>query len=421
MRSPEHKERSDHCQTAPLSLTPSPFPGKLFKQGMSVQTAMNLLYYRVSLDADFLVQAHREVVRTDEYIRQLVYILDTTRRAGAEQKHVLLTQRADYMCHQEERGELQLKQIEVNNIAVRLDFTFGGCEGNSKNSINCSMGGLAQLTTPLHRRIVRKLMGWNASQLEETVPHNQPIHTLATGLWEAWKAFNQPTAWILVVVEGSNQNQPDQRFVEFAVEEHSHGQVRFIRLTLAQCDERLSLAVDSGGDGQALLVDGGKMVGVVYFRAGYTPSQYPTTREWSARLLIERSSAIKCPSISLLLANTKKMQQVLSDRRLLGRFFDPGEEDMADAVHATFAGLWGFGDGEEGCGELERKKMEEAIANPHRFVLKPNLEGGGGNFYGEEVAVKLKEFSAHERSAHILMQRITPLVVKVGASGIISL
>jgi hypothetical protein len=46
-------------------------------------------------------------------------------------------------------------------------------------------------------------------------------------------------------------------------------------------------------------------------------------------------------------------------------------------------------------------------------VLKPQLEGGGGNYFGQEVADKLREFSPEQRASHILMQKITPLVVKV--------
>src|SRR3954468_9565549 len=84
-----------------------------------------------------------------------------------------------------------------------------------------SMGGLAQLTTPLHRRLATKLLEWDNERLEADLPSNQPIHTLASGLWSAWKLFNDSGAWILVVVEETNQNQPDQRFVEFAVEELS--------------------------------------------------------------------------------------------------------------------------------------------------------------------------------------------------------
>jgi hypothetical protein len=39
--------------------------------------------------------------------------------------------------------------------------------------------------------------------------------------------------------------------------------------------------------------------------------QYPTEREWDARLMMERSMAIKCPSIQYHLAGTKKIQQEL--------------------------------------------------------------------------------------------------------------
>ncbi|MFS7896568.1 putative acid--amino-acid ligase (peptide synthase) [Helianthus anomalus] len=39
----------------------------------------------------------------------------------------------------------------------------------------------------------------------------------------------------------------------------------------------------------------GETVAVIYFRAGYAPTDYPSDSEWKARLLIEESSAIKCP------------------------------------------------------------------------------------------------------------------------------
>lgn len=52
---------------------------------------------------------------------------------------------------------------------------------------------------------------------------------------------------------------------------------------------------------------GGSTIAVVYFRSGYEPAQYPTEREWLARLMIERSRAIKCPSIHYHLAGTKKV------------------------------------------------------------------------------------------------------------------
>lgn len=57
-----------------------------------------------------------------------------------------------------------------------------------------------------------------------------------------------------------------------------------------------------------LLSSGGETVAVVYFRAGYEPGHYMSEQEWDARLLVERSSAIKCPSIHYHLAGTKKVK-----------------------------------------------------------------------------------------------------------------
>jgi len=51
----------------------------------------------------------------------------------------------------------------------------------------------------------------------------------------------------------------------------------------------------------------GKKVAVVYYRAGYSPNHYFGEAEWSARLMIERSTAIKCPNIQYHLAGTKKV------------------------------------------------------------------------------------------------------------------
>jgi glutathione synthase len=40
-------------------------------------------------------------------------------------------------------------------------------------------------------------------------------------------------------------------------------------------------------------------------------------------------------------------------------------------------------------------------------VLKPNLEGGGNNIYGEEVKIQLKRMDSEERKKYILMEKIT--------------
>ena len=50
--------------------------------------------------------------------------------------------------------------------------------------------------------------------------------------------------------------------------------------------------------------------------------------------------------------------------------------------------------------------IEDAIQHPDRYVLKPQREGGGNNFYGEEMAARLQEARAAGGGlgAYILMQ-----------------
>uniref|UniRef100_A0A915EAS3 Glutathione synthetase n=1 Tax=Ditylenchus dipsaci TaxID=166011 RepID=A0A915EAS3_9BILA len=109
----------------------------------------------VILDIPFLIKSHAKVVETDEFTKKLVDILIAVQKEGIRQKITLLTQRSDYMCHVEGDKELQLKQIEVNNIAV-------------------SMGGLAQRASLLHRRIMHKCGGYDHKPLrpifQPTIP-----------------------------------------------------------------------------------------------------------------------------------------------------------------------------------------------------------------------------------------------------------
>lgn len=78
-------------------------------------------------------------------------------------------------------------------------------------------------------------------------------------------------------------------------------------------------------------------VAVIYFRAGYEPGHYHTKREWDARLLMERSLSIKCPSIQYHLAGTKKVQQVLAKKESIERFFK--DTDKVEAILDCFTGL----------------------------------------------------------------------------------
>ncbi|KAF5765399.1 putative glutathione synthase [Helianthus annuus] len=160
-------------------------------------------------------------------------------------------------------------------------------------------------------------------------------------------------------------------------------------------------SMHKGRSSQMELLDG-ETVAVVYFRAGYAPNDYPSESEWKARLLVEESSAVKCPSIAYHLTGTKKVQQELAKPNVLERFLE-NKDDIAK-LRECFAGLWSLDDSDA---------VEDAIRQPGAYVMKPQREGGGNNIYGDDVKetlLRLQKDGSEEEAAYILMQRIFPTV-----------
>ena len=81
--------------------------------------------------------------------------------------------------------------------------------------------------------------------------------------------------------------------------------------------------------------EGEILVSVAYYRAGYTPDDYPSECEWGARAMIESSSATKCPTVGYQLTGTKKIQQVLCERGMLEKFLTTSDAQM---LRKCFAG-----------------------------------------------------------------------------------
>jgi glutathione synthase len=141
-------------------------------------------------------------------------------------------------------------------------------------------------------------------------------------------------------------------------------------------------------------------VSVVYFRSGYTPDDYPGEAEWVGRSLMECSTAVKCPSIRWHLAGAKKVQQELARPGVLERFVDAGS---AALLRGCFAGLWAL-DGPDAD-----EVVSMALAEPEGYVLKPQREGGGNNYYGAELSAFLRDnHGSPVLSSYVLMQRIFP-------------
>ncbi|KAM4610494.1 glutathione synthetase [Polymixia lowei] len=372
MRTKETPNSSELVTYAPFTLFPSPVPRAVFQQALAVQTHYNLLVDNISQDPDFLEEALASTIAVDDFTARLFNIYRQTLKEGRSQSIVLGLNRSDYMLDQREDGTSSLKQIEINTIAA-------------------SFGGLSSRTPDVHRHILRV-----AGRLDDCqrILDNNPAAGLARGLAKAWELYGSERAVVMFLIEDIQRNIFDHRYIENELWKRNIPAIR----------RKFEDVVKTGSIDQdkRLFVDG-QEVAIVYFRNGYMPQNYTSEQSWDARLLIERSLAVKCPDISTHLVGTKKVQQELARPGVLEKFF-PGQPQAVEQIRATFAGLYTLDMGPEGD-----KTVAMALAKPDQFVLKPQREGGGNNIYGSEICQVLggvKEST--ERTAYILMDKIQP-------------
>ncbi|XP_019419964.1 PREDICTED: glutathione synthetase, chloroplastic-like [Lupinus angustifolius] len=354
---------------APISLLPTPFPESHWRQASELAPIFNELVDRVSLDGKFLQESLSRAKKADKFTSRLLDIHSKMLEINKKEDIRLGLHRSDYMLDEQTKS---LLQVELNTISS-------------------SFAGLGSLVSELHRSILShygKFIGLNS----EKVPANSAASQFAEALAKAWTEFNLPGAVILFVVQAEERNMYDQHLLSVALRER-HG-ITTIRKTLAEVDQEGELLPDG-----TLLVDG-QRIAVIYFRAGYTPADYPSESEWRARLLMEQSSAVKCPSISYHLVGSKKIQQELTKPNVLERFLD-NKDDIA-SLRKSFAGLWSLDDSDI---------VKKAIERPELFVMKPQREGGGNNIYGDavrETLQNLQKAGSQEDAAYILMQKLFP-------------
>ncbi|GAB4835870.1 Glutathione synthetase [Ancistrocladus abbreviatus] len=356
---------------APLSLLPTPFPESHWQQACQLAPIFNELIDRVSLDGRFLQESLSRTKKVDEFTSRLLDIHSKMIEMKKQEEIRLGLHRSDYML------DAQTK------LLLQVEF----------NTISCSFPGLGCRASKLHRSLLN-YYGNHLALDSGRVPHNPAVEKFAEALAQAWCEYRNPRAVVLVVVQAEERNMYDQHWL-CAVLRERHG-VATIRKTLAEIDAEGELLPDG------VLMVNGEAIAVIYFRAGYAPTDYPSESEWRARLLMEQSSAIKCPSVAYHLAGTKKIQQELAKPNVLERFLD--DKDAIEKVRKCFAGLWSLDD---------LDVVRDAIERPELYVMKPQREGGGNNIYGDgvrETLLRLQKEGTEENAAYILMQRIFPTV-----------
>lgn len=358
-------------------------------------------------------------------------------------------QRSDYMLHKGEihdddddnkaaqGGHYSLKQVELNTIASsfaglastvarmhgfltqRLEGELGQFLGENERAV---MGTDVDGSSSVDDAIVAVASSSSSSNddgisiTERGVPESPAMTRIPSAIAVAYDrycsnrvdadsssaAIIQPA--VLFVVQPKETNTVDQRLLEFAL--WSNHKIPVVRMSLAEIYDRVTLDEKSGkltfdeSRDDSISNSVKREVAVVYFRAGYAPTDYPsgyntkdgTGVEWLARERLERGAATKCPCLGYHLAGTKKVQQELARAGVVEHFFpenDGDNEAAARLIRTAFAGLYSLGAdaNEQDMSSVKKVLLHEGEG---RYVLKPQREGGGYNFYGKQLADKLR-------------------------------
>lgn len=355
-------------EPAPFSLRPTPFSRQAFEKAYRMALPFNYCVHAAASSKWLLEEAIVTAAKGDpNFTGKMVELANDVLGKGRKQKVVLGILRSDYMLH----GENTPLQVELNTIAS-------------------SFGCLSSKVTRMHKQL-------HGSDGDDSLPDNNAkegiAKGLATALEEYKKQFPSSSAVVVMVVQPGETNSVDQRDLEFALKS-IHG-IRLVRRTLKELSE-----CQHNDSGELVVEDNGVVAGVVYFRAGYTPDDYPTDLEWQGRSVVEHSTAIKSPDIFYHIFGAKKVQQALATPGVLKQFTRSNEE--SELLMSSFAGLYALGEGND------EQAVKMALADPHGYVLKPQREGGGNNLYDDDLVKELQTMTYEERGAFILMQKILP-------------
>ena len=277
---------------APLTLLPAPIPRQCYELAQSLAPDYALLYDAVARDYDFLVQCLTQTAAADEFIANLLSILHTVQAEGSAQPPRLTINRSDYMVHSASPSSPPgLLQVEYNTIAA-------------------SFAGLSSHTSAMHRYICSRHLPGQVPIA--SLPVNRALAQISSAIaaaFDVYKArYEEAIAGrrlvVVMVVQEGEGNAIDQKLLEYDLFEYHS--VAVVRQTLRELHDHAHV------DASRQLTVGDCVVAVTYYRAGYTPRDYPGEAQWTAVLKVERSLCIKCPTVAYHLAGSKKVQQALT-------------------------------------------------------------------------------------------------------------
>uniref|UniRef100_A0A3Q1EFV1 Glutathione synthetase n=1 Tax=Acanthochromis polyacanthus TaxID=80966 RepID=A0A3Q1EFV1_9TELE len=266
----------------------------------------------------------------------------------------------------QQEGQTQSIVVGLNRSDYMVEQSMDGTSSLKQveiNTIAAAGFGVLDRLPEVHRHILRTT---GLLKESECVQDTNMTPAMAAALAKAWEVYGQKKAVILFLVEDVQISQLTQRYSEIELWNRN---IPVIRRKFEEVSRRGSL----DGDKRLFIFLNQKM-----------------------RLFITQNSYI-----GTQLAGTKKIQQVLASPGVLEKFF-PDQPQVVEQIRAT--GLYTLDMGPEGD-----QTVAMALTNPHKFVLKPQREGGGNNYYGEDIVQVLQKFKNDQRrAAYILMDKIQP-------------
>ncbi|KAJ5691777.1 hypothetical protein N7462_001200 [Penicillium macrosclerotiorum] len=381
---------------------PTPFPRAKFHQAVDLQKIFNRLYCAVAADEGWIFNAIRDLVPHEPLASALWGIHRAVKLAGYAQSISVGIFRSDYMLHcnigEDLSGspnnlyETSLAQVELN--------TFSSAGAAHANKV-----------ADMHRYLEHTGI-YNKGDISVdlvSLPLNTNIESLASCLALAHTKYGPPKSQgvqrtaILFIVQPRNFNIADERPIEYALW-NQRDPVPAYRLEFGQDvlqytwlnEDRQLLFHPPWIASKAPLE-----ISVIYMRAGYEADEYNEVGR-EARLQLEKSTAIKCPSLLAHLATFKKVQQALTIPGALERFLGPQE---VAAIRQTLVPIYPLDESESGMYAREVACDPEQCSN---YILKPSLEGGGHNIYGDKIPGFLASIPKYQWPSYILMQKIVP-------------
>lgn len=362
----------------PITLMPSPFPARLYAMCLGIHPTMSKLMYKLATNLPYMEESLRDIIQVDDFTKNLLWVQQLVEREGNAQPITSCINRSDYLldlfkCEKTDENRLGIRQVEINAIASSM--------------------------SP-HSFKVHNLHGFLTNKYDLTIyegmrkPQNNSLQFIAAELVNLFDLYGRSDCFVLLINEPRSVNFGEHFAIEYEVN-LKRPDVKFLRRSFKDLVGTIKL-----GPNKELIMDDRYEIALVYFRYGYDPSNYNFEYAWEIRLMLERSKAIKCPSISYHVSGIKKFQQLLCNQNQLERFLDRSEAIEMTKVMCQF---WPV----DSATPEGRKGFETGLRDFQNLVLKPQREGGGHNMYGCDIKNYLQTIvDSEERQQYILMQKI---------------